>query len=131
MKIIPRLSKHLRNYLLNMLNYPKNSRTCEIYVQLQNFPIEKRKLSRVTLKILTSCVRMTCHARRQFFVPSCNIFSVPSVLKCNPGKINDKFINLNHFYPVILCRRVFKSKRKRRIIAYGSVTRYGPRASFQ
>ena len=43
---------------------------------------------------------------------------------------------LNNFYPVISYRQVLKKKikqknRKRRIIEYGSVTRYGPRTSCQ
>ena len=36
---------------------------------------------------------------------------------------------LNHFYPVVSYRRVRKEKRKRRIVVYGSVARYGPRTS--
>ena len=34
---------------------------------------------------------------------------------------------LNHFCPVIYHTDVFKRERKRQIIAYGSVARYGPR----
>ena len=40
---------------------------------------------------LTSCAGMTCHARREFFVPN-YIFLDLSIFKCNPGKTNDKFI---------------------------------------
>ena len=63
------------------------------------------------------------------FVPNCNIFSVLSIFKCNPGKTNDKFI----MFLIISIQwyRIdeFKRKRKRRIIVYSSVTRYGPRTS--
>ena len=42
---------------------------------------------------LTSCVGMTCHARREIsFLPNCNVFSVSSLFKCNPGTTDDKFI---------------------------------------
>ena len=41
---------------------------------------------------LTSWAGMTCHARREFFVSNCNIFSVLSIFRCNPGRTNDKFI---------------------------------------
>ena len=33
---------------------------------------------------LTSCVGMTCHARREYLAQNCNIFSVLSILKYNP-----------------------------------------------
>ena len=79
---------------------------------------------------LISCAGMTCHARRELFVPKlCNIFSVLSTLKYNPDKTNNKFIITSQSFlsgDVILT----SSKRKRRIV-YGSVTRYGPRASCQ
>ena len=48
----------------------------------------------------------TCHARREFFVPNCNIFSVSNMFKCIPGKANDKFItSCNNFCPVTSHRR--------------------------
>ena len=57
--------------------------------------LSKEKNSRLiqqTFHGLTSCAGMTCHARREFFVPNCNIFSVSGIFKYNPGKTNDKFL---------------------------------------
>ena len=41
---------------------------------------------------------------------SCDILSVLSVFKYNPGETNNKFVKLllNNFYPVMSCRRVQK-----------------------
>ena len=42
---------------------------------------------------LTSCAGITCHARRELFVPKLlDILSVLSIFKYNPGKTNNKFI---------------------------------------
>ena len=38
--------------------------------------------------LLTSCPGMTCHAPREnFFSQNCNVFSVLSTFRCNPGEI--------------------------------------------
>ena len=75
-----------------------------------------------------------CKARRLTFrathvenllSQNCNIFSVSSVFKYIPRA--KQIINLsllNHFYPVISVTST-SLKRKRRIIVYGLVTRYG------
>ena len=71
---------------------------------------------------LTSCVRMTCLARREFLLSKLQHFvSFRYTFKYNPGKTNNKFI-----YLVISYRRV--RKRKRRFIVYGLVARYGPQS---
>ena len=49
------------------------------------------------------------------------------IFKYNPGETNNKFI-LNNFYSVYRFNIPMSSKRKRRIIVYGSVTRYGPQS---
>ena len=54
---------------------------------------------------------------------SCNIFSVLSIFKYHPGK---QIINSSLFRIILT-----SSRRKRRVIVYGLVTRYGPRISCQ
>ena len=53
------------------------------------------------------------------------------MFKRNPGKTGDKF----YYFLAISIQRYrtdeFERKRKRRIILYDSVTRYGPRISCQ
>ena len=44
------------------------------------------------------------NARRERFVPNCNIFSVLSIFKCNPDKTNGSLL-LNNFYSVISYRQ--------------------------
>ena len=61
---------------------------------------------------LTSCAAMTCHARRGFFVPNCNIFSVLNVFKCNPGKTDDKFIVSWQFLSRLISHRRVQRKKK-------------------
>ena len=41
---------------------------------------------------LTSCAGTTCHACRKYLSENCNIFSVLSILKYNPGKTNNKVL---------------------------------------
>ena len=50
----------------------------------------------------------SCHARRQSFVPNCNIFSVLSIFKCNSGETS--LLLLNNFNPVMSHRRAQKEK---------------------
>ena len=51
---------------------------------------------------------------------NCNIFSVLSILKCNPGKTNIiSLLLFNHFYPVISHRRVQKEKKATNCIRLG------------
>ena len=76
-------------------------------------------------KGLTSRAGMTCHARREFFVPKIAIFSqFSSIFKYNPGKANNKL--LYNFYPVISYRTSSKEKESDELLYRGSVTRYGP-----
>ena len=91
-------------------------------------------LPRVTVDIKlrsTSWAGMACHARREFSVPNCNIFWVLSISKCNPGETTWQdyyFLIISiQWYRTDECKR----RRKRRVIVYGSVTRYGPRTSCQ
>ena len=44
---------------------------------------------------------MTCHARREYLAQNCNIFSVLSIFKYNPGKANNNLLLLNNFYSVM------------------------------
>ena len=65
-------------------------------------------------QILTSRTEMTYHARREFFVPNCNIFSVLSIFKRNKPRQNKIMISLlllNNFYRAISYRRVQKKKK--------------------
>ena len=85
--------------------------------------IEKRLcISQVSLQgvnctsFLTSCAGMTRHASREFFSPKIAI--PPFNFKYNPGETN--------YFSVIIVPT--SSNRKRRIIVYGSVTRYGPQS---
>ena len=61
----------------------------------------------------------------------CNVFSVLSIFKQDKiGETNNELVKLsNNFYPVVSHRK--RSKRKRRIIVYGLVTRYGPQSPAQ
>ena len=56
---------------------------------------------------LTSCARMTCHARREFFCPKIATFSQFQVyLSITQTKQIINLLLVNHFYPVISYRRV-------------------------
>ena len=64
------------------------------------------------------------HAK-SFFSQNNNVFSVLSIFKYNPGKINNQFITSQLF----LSSDVPTSpKRKLRIVVQGSVARYGPQS---
>ena len=79
---------------------------------------------------ITSRAEMTCHARREVNSPNVATFSqLLSIFKRNLGETNDEFI----IYQLFLSSDIIptSSKRKRRIIVYGSVTRYGPQTSCQ
>ena len=52
-------------------------------------------------------------------------------LNVTQAKRMTSWLLLDSFHPAISYRREFKRNRKRRIIVYGSVTRYGPRTSCQ
>ena len=71
---------------------------------------------------LTTCAGMTCHARREFFIPKSIIFpQSQAYLK--------QIINLllhNNFYPVISYQRVQKESDKLLYMVW--VTRYGPQS---
>ena len=74
-------------------------------------------------KWLISCAWMTRHARREFFFPpNRNIFPVLSITET---KQIINLLLLNHFCPTTSHTDEFERKRKRRIIVYCSVTRYG------
>ena len=80
------------------------------------------------LMILTSYAGTTRHARREYFVPNYNIFSVLSIfINVTRTKQMINLLLLNNFYIQWYHADEFERKRKRRIIVYGSVTRYGPR----
>ena len=90
---------------------------------------ERREVSGKLGLRLTSCAGMTRHARRGFFLSqNCNIFSDLSIFKCSPG--NNKFITSQQFLSSDIIIPT-NSKRKRRIIVYGLVTRYGPQSVAQ
>ena len=55
-------------------------------------------------------------ARRESFVPNCNILSVLSILKCNPGKMTSLLSLRNFDLAIPYHRHELKRKRKRRII---------------
>ena len=73
-----------------------NTSTTKVAEEMHNFPIynflgilnilymahcsQYNFDSNNILMILTSCAGTTCHARRKFFAPNCNIFSVSSLL---------------------------------------------------
>ena len=63
---------------------------------------------------------------RIFCPKNCNIPSVSSIFKYNPGKTNNKFITSQSFLSSDITPT--SSKGKRRIIVYGLVTRYGPQS---
>ena len=47
---------------------------------------------------LTSCAKMTFHVHvENFLSQNCNIFSISSIFKYNPGKANNKFITSRSF----------------------------------
>ena len=74
-------------------------------------------LTRYASPYLTSCAGTTCH--------DCNIFSVLSIFKYKSDKTNNKFVTSQSF---LFSNIPTSSKRKRRIIVYGLVSRYGPQS---
>ena len=71
---------------------------------------------------------LTCYVEN-FLPQNCNISSVLSIFKYNPGKTNNKFITFWSFLSI--CNDIIptSSKRRRRFIVYGLVARYGPQTS--
>ena len=83
------------------------------------------------LSNLTFCAGTMCHACREFFVSKLQYFLSFSEVYSNIIEKAKQIINallLNSFYRVLSYRRL---TRKRRIIVYGLVTRYGPSTSCQ
>ena len=64
-----------------------------------------------------------------FLSQNCNIFSVVSIFKCNPGKANDKFIASRQFLSSDIIP-ASSNKEENDDLLY-TVTRYGPRTSCQ
>ena len=72
---------------------------------------------------------MTCHVRWETFAPKIAIFI--TILSITQAKRIINLLFLNNFYPVMSYRTSSKRKRKRRIIVYSLVTRYGPQTNCQ
>ena len=73
----------------------------------------------------TSACTTFLRARREFFIPNCNIFSILSIFKCDPGG------NKWQVYHSDVIQTSWKGKESDELLYTVRVTRYGPRTSCQ
>ena len=86
------------------------------------------RISRTGIERTRDEVGTTCHARRELFVPKLQYFSQFSVYlsKTEQAKQIINSLVLNHFYSVM--SYPVRRRKKRWIIVYGLVNRYGPQS---
>ena len=110
-------------YKLHRQLWSKKSALCDR--TLDYFVLSRHLVSLFFVKDSTSCD--VPRASKIFLSQNCYIFSVLKILKYNPGRTNDKFITSRSFLSSDITPT--SSNRKRRIIVYGLVTRYGPQSA--
>ena len=123
-------------YFINVAARSLRLTECQIIGSLQElsrlFVLLSLSLSLSQDEIVDNIVRdiliyragITCHARREFFAPNCNVFSVLNVnLNVTQTKQMTSLLFLNNLYPVMYRRVQKKQKATNYCIRFGHSVR--------